>query len=175
MKLMSLNRCAVPDDLDAVTYHDHATEVDPESVGMTRQQVERIWKDVRSAYSTGFSPAITICLRRHGQVILNRAIGHARGNGCGNGVDYFFHRCFLMGAFLHWLRGTRLHLGEQSGKDLARDFQRGWRNDAGQDGAPRTPRGADAVIGTLPGRTQAVDRCPRVVGVDLLTEQAHGE
>lgn len=81
MKLMSLNRCAVPDDLDAVTSHDPATEVDPESVGMTRQQVERIWKDVRSAYSTGFSPAITICLRRHGRVILNRAIGHARGNG----------------------------------------------------------------------------------------------
>ena len=81
MKLMSLNRCHVPDNLSGVTSYDPATEVDPESVGMTRKQVERIWRDVEFAYKTGFSPAITICIRRHGQVILNRAIGHARGNG----------------------------------------------------------------------------------------------
>jgi CubicO group peptidase (beta-lactamase class C family) len=29
-------------------------------------------------YKTGASPAITLCIRRKGQIILNRAIGHAR-------------------------------------------------------------------------------------------------
>jgi CubicO group peptidase (beta-lactamase class C family) len=81
MKLLSLNRCPVPANLAEVTSYDPSQEVDPESVGMTRKQVERIWRDVERAYKTGFSPAITICLRRHGQIILNRAIGHARGNG----------------------------------------------------------------------------------------------
>ena len=32
-------------------------------------------------YRCGVHPAMQVCVRRHGAVILNRAIGHARGNG----------------------------------------------------------------------------------------------
>ena len=81
MKLLSLNRCSVPADLDSVTTRDAATEVDPERAGMSQRQVDAIWREVENVYRTGASPAITVCLRRHGEIILNRAIGHARGNG----------------------------------------------------------------------------------------------
>lgn len=42
--------------------------------------VERIWQAVRLWYSAGLQPAIQLCLRRDGRVILDRAIGHAWGN-----------------------------------------------------------------------------------------------
>jgi hypothetical protein len=32
-------------------------------------------------YRSGVHPAIQVCVRRHGAVVVNRAIGHARGNG----------------------------------------------------------------------------------------------
>ncbi len=68
-------RIRVPADLDAVTSvgaEDHSA-VDPASV-------ERIWQAARHWYQAGMHPAIQLCLRRNGQVILNRAIGHGWGN-----------------------------------------------------------------------------------------------
>lgn len=38
-------------------------------------------------YRSGVHPALQVCVRRHGAVILNRAIGHARGNGPNDGKD----------------------------------------------------------------------------------------
>jgi CubicO group peptidase (beta-lactamase class C family) len=32
-------------------------------------------------YRTGIHPAVQLCVRRHGQVLIDRAIGHASGNG----------------------------------------------------------------------------------------------
>lgn len=77
-----LRRISIPDDLDAVT--DIGDEVDPTDVGMTRDDVERIWTGVRGFYRSGVHPAIQLTLRRHGAVVLDRAIGHARGNGPGD-------------------------------------------------------------------------------------------
>lgn len=68
-------RIRVPADLDAVTttgQEDHS-EVDPAAV-------ERIWQAARHWYRAGFHPAIQLCIRRHGRVVLNRAIGHGWGN-----------------------------------------------------------------------------------------------
>ncbi len=48
---------------------------------MTAAGVERIWGLVERLYRSGFYPAIALCVRRHGEVVLDRAIGHARGNG----------------------------------------------------------------------------------------------
>ncbi|MFN3587506.1 MAG: serine hydrolase domain-containing protein, partial [Moraxellaceae bacterium] len=73
--------CRVPADLSAITTIDHARECAPESAGFRPGQVEKIWAAVESLYRTGFSPAITVCVRREGRIVLNRAIGHARGNG----------------------------------------------------------------------------------------------
>jgi CubicO group peptidase (beta-lactamase class C family) len=57
-----------------------APEVDPRSVGLGRYDVEAIWSAVVDYYRTGFHPAIGLCIRRQGKVILDRTIGHARGN-----------------------------------------------------------------------------------------------
>jgi CubicO group peptidase (beta-lactamase class C family) len=73
---LSTGRIQVPADLDAVTAigaEDH-TEVDPAAV-------ERVWQATRHWYSAGMHPAIQVCVRRNGKVVLNRAIGHGWGNG----------------------------------------------------------------------------------------------
>ena len=75
-----LRRIRVPRDLDAVSAR--APEVaDVQALGMTADGIERIWSGVERLYRSGFYPAIALCVRRHGQVVLDRAIGHARGNG----------------------------------------------------------------------------------------------
>jgi len=69
-------RVLVPADLDAVTdigEEDHS-EISPAAV-------ERIWQDARHWYQAGMHPAIQVCLRYNGAVVLNRAIGHGWGNG----------------------------------------------------------------------------------------------
>ncbi len=55
-------------------------EVDPRSVGMTRRDVEGIWAAVVRFYRSGVHPAIGLCIRRRGKIVLDRTIGHARGN-----------------------------------------------------------------------------------------------
>ncbi|MGB8224685.1 MAG: serine hydrolase domain-containing protein, partial [Polyangiales bacterium] len=55
-------------------------EVDSRDVGLTADDVESIWSAVVDYYKTGFHPALGLCIRRQGKVILDRAIGHARGN-----------------------------------------------------------------------------------------------
>jgi CubicO group peptidase (beta-lactamase class C family) len=54
---------------------------------MTRDGVERIWADVERWYRSGVHPAIQVCVRRNGEVVLDRALGHARGNGPGDAPD----------------------------------------------------------------------------------------
>lgn len=75
------NLCAVPKALDSIQTHRTEQEVDPRSVGMTREGVEAIWRGVEDIYRTGTHPGISLCLRRKGQVMLNRSIGHSVGNG----------------------------------------------------------------------------------------------
>ncbi len=69
-------RIVVPADLDAVT--DVGAEDHSE---ISSAAVERIWQAARYWYQAGMHPAIQVCLRLNGKVVLNRAIGHARGNG----------------------------------------------------------------------------------------------
>lgn len=57
------------------------TEVNPAQVGLTAEAVAAIWRAVERYYETGLSPAIALCLRREGEVVIDRAIGHAHGNG----------------------------------------------------------------------------------------------
>lgn len=75
MILAGDGRVRVPADLDAVTAigdEDH-TGIDPAAV-------ERIWEAARRWYQAGMHPAIQLCLRHDGRVVLNRAIGHGWGN-----------------------------------------------------------------------------------------------
>jgi CubicO group peptidase (beta-lactamase class C family) len=74
-----LRRIHVPSNLQSIT--TCAEEADPKEVGLTEQKIERIWGSALELYKTGVHPALQLCLRRHGKVVLNRALGHARGNG----------------------------------------------------------------------------------------------
>lgn len=80
-----LRRIHLPRDLDAVT--DVGAEDPPEAGGVDADAVESIWQWVIDWYRAGVHPALQICVRRHGAVILNRAIGHARGNGPQDGRE----------------------------------------------------------------------------------------
>ena len=66
-------------DPDEVTTRSHR-ETDPRGVGLAPQDVEAIWDAVVSFYKVGLHPAIALCIRRRGEIILDRAIGHSRGN-----------------------------------------------------------------------------------------------
>jgi CubicO group peptidase (beta-lactamase class C family) len=66
-------------DPEEVTTKSHR-ETDPRGVGLATQDVEAIWDAVVTFYKMGLHPAIALCIRRRGEIILDRAIGHARGN-----------------------------------------------------------------------------------------------
>jgi len=69
-------RIAVPADLTEVT----AVGAE-EARTSSRAAIERIWHAARHWYRAGMHPAIQLCIRQEGRVVLDRAIGHARGNG----------------------------------------------------------------------------------------------
>jgi CubicO group peptidase (beta-lactamase class C family) len=62
-------------------------EVFAEQVGMTEAAKERIWTATEKLYKTGTQPAITVCLRKNGKILLHRSIGHAHGNGPGDSPE----------------------------------------------------------------------------------------
>lgn len=68
-------RIRVPADLDAVTAISDEDHSETDSAA-----VERIWQAARHWYQAGMHPAIQLCIRRNGKVVLNRAIGHGWGN-----------------------------------------------------------------------------------------------
>lgn len=65
----------VPADLDSVT-----TIAEEERGELSAAAVENIWAAALDWYQAGVQPAIQLCLRHNGTVVLNRAIGHAWGN-----------------------------------------------------------------------------------------------
>lgn len=71
----------VPKDLGPVTTIAHGTEVPAQSVGLHHRAVDTLWHRVEALYRTHAYPAITFCLRVRGEIVLNRALGHTRGNG----------------------------------------------------------------------------------------------
>jgi CubicO group peptidase (beta-lactamase class C family) len=79
-----LRRIDVPRGLASVTT---VGEEDAEGGGLSKAQGERMWKSAVDLYRAGVHPALQLCVRRHGAVVLNRAIGHARGNGPGDPED----------------------------------------------------------------------------------------
>lgn len=88
-----IERCPVPENLESVT--ERGAEVDPRSVDLPRSAVREIWDAVRRFFSAGVHPALQICLRRHGQVFLHRALGYARGGGPNDPPETPKERCTL--------------------------------------------------------------------------------
>jgi CubicO group peptidase (beta-lactamase class C family) len=76
---------SVPRDLESVTAIGR--EQAAGAGGMSEESVERIWSAAVDLYLSGVHPAVQVCVRRQGAVVLDRAIGHARGNGPGDAAD----------------------------------------------------------------------------------------
>jgi CubicO group peptidase (beta-lactamase class C family) len=87
IRRLLLDAAEVPRDLSSVTTIATRQETDPEAVGMSRPGVESIWRAVERVYATGMHPGISLVVRRHGQIVLKRSIGHASGNGPGDTAD----------------------------------------------------------------------------------------
>jgi len=66
-------------DLTALTDIDKAAEIDARRVGLSPRRVNRIWQAVENVYRSRVHPGLSFCLRYKGEIVLNRAIGHARG------------------------------------------------------------------------------------------------
>lgn len=71
----------VPENLESISQIDRDAEQDPHAVGMTHQDIAAIWSAVEAIYRTGTHPGIQLSLRRRGTLVMQRALGHARGNG----------------------------------------------------------------------------------------------
>lgn len=68
----------VPDDISSVTDIDYAAEVDPVDVDLTPESVAAIWEAQQDLYRSGAYPLLSLCLRRRGEIVLHRSIGHSR-------------------------------------------------------------------------------------------------
>jgi len=74
-----LRRSRIPDDLESVT--TVGEEERAGDGGLSDEMVDHIWEAGTDLYRSGVHPALQLCVRRQGHVVLDRAIGHARGNG----------------------------------------------------------------------------------------------
>ncbi|MEP5569554.1 MAG: serine hydrolase domain-containing protein [Halioglobus sp.] len=74
------NPTPIPRDLDEITTIDRANEVIPAEAGLSQAGVNEIWADTLKLYRTGMHPMLSICIRRHGKIVLNRSIGYQQGD-----------------------------------------------------------------------------------------------
>jgi CubicO group peptidase (beta-lactamase class C family) len=79
------HRVRVPDDIEAAT--TRGEEAEAEAAGLDQRTVEHIWDGAVDLYRSGVHPGLQLCLRREGKVVLDRSIGHARGNGPNDAED----------------------------------------------------------------------------------------
>jgi CubicO group peptidase (beta-lactamase class C family) len=71
--------CPVPDDLASVT------TISPEAP--SPYDVEAVWSRVEGLYRSGVHPAVQVCIRHQGEIVLDRSIGYARGVLPGRALD----------------------------------------------------------------------------------------
>ncbi|MEH6590707.1 MAG: serine hydrolase domain-containing protein [Halioglobus sp.] len=69
----------VPADLESIIDIDYASEViDPAVLGLDEKAREVIWDACQELYRSGVYPMLSLCVRRQGEVLLNRSIGYSR-------------------------------------------------------------------------------------------------
>ena len=75
----------MPDDLDSVT--TRGEELPSRDALGGQASIEALWSHLVDVYKTGMHPAIQVCVRHRGDVVLHRAIGHASGNSPADAPD----------------------------------------------------------------------------------------
>ena len=73
-------RCRIPRDLREVLSVREGAECDPLEVGVDPEALDWIWQAAEHIYSSGMHPAVSLCIRRRGRVLIDRTMGHAAGN-----------------------------------------------------------------------------------------------
>jgi CubicO group peptidase (beta-lactamase class C family) len=69
----------VPDDLGPITDIDRIAEVDdPSTLGLDEAARTAIWEASQNLYRSGVYPMLSLCVRRRGEILLNRSIGYSR-------------------------------------------------------------------------------------------------
>jgi CubicO group peptidase (beta-lactamase class C family) len=81
LKWFQFLKVKTPARLGGVTDVDETSEVPATAGDLPPEAVREIWKAVEDLYRSGAYPGVSFCLRRRGQVLLNRSLGHTRGNG----------------------------------------------------------------------------------------------
>jgi CubicO group peptidase (beta-lactamase class C family) len=76
----SPNLIKLPGSLTQVT-DIGSDEIDPHKVGMDSAAIDKIWAATEKLYKSRAMPAISLAVRHKGELILNRSLGHASGNG----------------------------------------------------------------------------------------------
>jgi CubicO group peptidase (beta-lactamase class C family) len=83
--LRFLSRCQVPRDLASVTRVGHEDSL--AGTGVDQQAIDSVWQAALAFYRTGITPALQLCIRRRSRIVLNRALGYARGNAPDDPAD----------------------------------------------------------------------------------------
>lgn len=68
----------MPSSLSSITDIDAKSEVDPTSVDLTPEAIKTIWGHTEAFYRTGVQPMVSLCIRRKGKIVINRAMGYSR-------------------------------------------------------------------------------------------------
>jgi CubicO group peptidase (beta-lactamase class C family) len=82
-----VTRADVPDDIESVLTIRPGAEVGPRDVGVNAEELRRAWAGFERVYRSGIHPAMQVCIRCRGEVLIDRALGYASGAGPGDGPD----------------------------------------------------------------------------------------
>lgn len=67
----------VAEDLGGVLDIDLASEVEPALAALGVEDKDAIWEAVENLYRSGVYPLLGFCMRRQGEIVINRALGQA--------------------------------------------------------------------------------------------------
>lgn len=73
------NGLTVPDELGPLTTIDPDECRDSGLSGVSADTVEAIWALAEDVFRSGMHPYISVCLRRHGELVINRSLGYVSG------------------------------------------------------------------------------------------------
>jgi len=81
------HRINVPRDLKSITTINSDRECAPESLGLSKAAIDKIWQSVEAYYKTGLHPAITLVIRHKGQIVMSRGLGYSHVGAAGESPD----------------------------------------------------------------------------------------
>lgn len=81
MALFQPMKVHVARDLHPITTIADQVEAAGPRAGLSASDTKAIWSALKGLYRSGAYPGIAFSLRRHGELVFDRAIGHAEGNG----------------------------------------------------------------------------------------------